>query len=534
MTGPNERRVLVVAPRGRDAALICDMLRRSDIDAEACPSVESACAAAKEGAGAMLMAEEALVNGALARLSEIIHSQPRWSDLPMVLLTSNGERIRGAGRMILEQSGARGNLLIVERPARALTLRSAVLAALSARERQYELRDFLEERTRNEERLRQTQKLESIGILAGGVAHDFNNLLTGVLGNASLALELIPPGSRLQPLLEDVMDATERAVHLTNQLLAYAGKGKFTIEAIDLTQQAREIAALMQTSIPKTVRLKLDLGEGLPPVKGDPAQIQQIIMNLVINAAEAVPEGRGGTVQVITRVEEVDERFLRGALRDETARPGCYVALEVRDDGCGMDEATMSRIFDPFFTTKFMGRGLGLAAVSGIVRGHKGALKIASVPGEGSVFTALFPAAVEAPAGESPRRELDSAALAGAGLILVVDDEEIVRRAASSGLRRFGYRVLVAEDGRSGVEVYRAKANEIDLVLLDMTMPVMGGEETYREIRGIRPDARVILSSGYNEKEAIRRFSAGALAGFLQKPYTAAELAAKVKAALKR
>jgi C4-dicarboxylate-specific signal transduction histidine kinase len=258
MIRPNERRVLVVAPRGRDASLICEMLRRSEIASHPCLNVELACAEVQDGAGAMLLAEEALVNGALAQLSAIIQSQPRWSDLPMVLLTSNGERIRGPGRAILEQSGARGNLLIVERPARALTLRSAIRAALNARERQYELRDFLEERARNEERLRQAQKLESIGILAGGIAHDFNNLLTGVLGNASLAVELLPDGSRIQPLLKDVMDATDRAVHLTKQLLAYAGKGKFTIEAIDLSQQTREIASLMQTSIPKTVSLKLD------------------------------------------------------------------------------------------------------------------------------------------------------------------------------------------------------------------------------------------------------------------------------------
>jgi CheY-like chemotaxis protein len=255
-------------------------------------------------------------------------------------------------------------------------------------------------------------------------------------------------------------------------------------------------------------------------------------MNLVINAAEAVPEGSPGTVQVITRQQYVDEQFLRGAFRDDTVGPGLYVVLEVSDDGEGMSEDTMTRIFDPFFTTKFMGRGLGLAAVSGIVRGHRGAMKMSSVPGEGSVFRVLFPAVPDPPPAESAHPYVDTAALSGAGLILVIDDEEIVRRTARASLQRFGYEVAVAEDGRKGVEVYRSMPEKIDVVVLDMTMPVMGGEQTFCELRRIRPNAKVILSSGYNEKEAVRRFSPDGLAGFLQKPYTAAELAAKVKSAL--
>ena len=521
----------MVAPTGRDAPLICDVLHRHGIECEPCASVQALHSRLPAGAGAIVLTEEALVEGALDRLMETVTAQPPWSDIALILMTSNGNRVQPAVRAALREKGAR-SVFLVERPVRLLALVSTVESALQSRKRQYELRDYLDERARNEQHLRQTQKLESVGLLAGGIAHDFNNLLTGILGNASLALEAAPPDSPARSMLQDVIDAGERAAHLTRQLLAYAGKGRFLIEVLDLSRHVREISSLVQSSIPHSVQLSLDLAGGLPGIEADPAQIQQVVMNLVINGAEAIPEGKSGTVLIMTRMQEVDENYIRTILPDADIVPGPYVALEVHDTGVGMDEATKARIFDPFFTTKFVGRGLGLAAVLGIVRGHKGALKIYSAPGRGSTFRVLFPAAGERVKAEEQVE--GEAPLTGSGTVLVVDDEELVRRAAKATLERFGYTVMVAEDGGRGIEAFRARADQIALVLLDMTMPVMSGEETLRGLRSVQPGVKVILSSGYNEAEAIRRFAGKGLAGFVQKPYTATRLAHAIRSVLSR
>lgn len=386
----------------------------------------------------------------------------------------------------------------------------------------------LTERKRLEQRLRESQKLESIGLLAGGVAHDFNNLLTGILGNASLALDELAPVDPVRPILENVILASERAAHLTRQLLAYSGKGRFIIQPINLSELVREIGSLLRLTIPKKVHLRLDLDDKLPPVEADSSQIQQLIMNLVLNGAEAIGDGIGAVV-VTTGVREVDETYTQSALRDDLA-PGKYVYLEVHDTGCGMDEQTKARIFDPFFTTKFTGRGLGLAAALGIVRGHKGDIKVYSTPGRGSTFKILLPAA--AGTYVQPEREVLRQELRGQGTVLIVDDEDIVLKTGKVALERYGYTVLTAANGLEALELFREASAEILLVLLDMTMPVMSGEETLAELARIRPDVRVVVSSGYNELEAVRRFSGGGVAAFIQKPYTSAQLAAKVKAVL--
>jgi PAS domain S-box-containing protein len=380
-----------------------------------------------------------------------------------------------------------------------------------------------------EEQLRHTKKLESLGVLAGGVAHDFNNLLTGILGNASLALETVAANNPVRGMLRDILSASEHASHLTRQLLAYAGKGRFVVEPVNLSALVREISHLIQTSIPKSVQLRLDLQEDLPAIEADGSQMQQLIMNLVINGAEAVGEGNVGTVLVATSVQDVDEQYLLTTIGHNNITQGRYVDLEVHDTGSGMDEATIQRIFDPFFTTKFMGRGLGLAAVQGIVRSHKGAMRVYSRVGQGSTFKVLLPA-IEQPKA-TPARDTDQV-LTGAGAILVVDDEQIVRRTAKAMLERYGYTVVLAENGQEAVSLFKMLADHVKLVLLDMTMPLMGGEETFRAMQTIRPDVKVILSSGYNEVEAIRRFTGKGLAGFIQKPYSARALAQKVKMVL--
>lgn len=387
------------------------------------------------------------------------------------------------------------------------------------------------ERQMVEEKLRHTQKLESLGVLAGGVAHDFNNLLTGILGNTSLALELMPTNHRSREMLQNSLIASERAADLTRQLLAYAGKGRFVTELIDLSQLVREISQLIQTSIPRTVQLRLDLAANLPSIEADASQIQQLIMNLVINGAEAINEAENGTVSVTTGVQEVDYAYIRSTLGPtEEIVPGTYVTLEVHDTGCGMDEATLSRMFDPFFTTKFLGRGLGLAAAQGIVRGHKGAMKVYSEPGKGSTFKVIFLTTGRQPVQAAQRPSAE--ALTGNATILVIDDEQVVRQTAKSMLERYGYTVLVAENGKEGVDLFRIVADKVALVILDMSMPVMSGEETLRNLKLINPQVPVILSSGFNEVEAIRRFTGKGLAGFIQKPYSMAELAKRVKLTL--
>jgi PAS domain S-box-containing protein len=378
-----------------------------------------------------------------------------------------------------------------------------------------------------DEALRRAQKLESLGVLAGGVAHDFNNLLTGIMGNASILAEELTPEDPHQELIREISRASERAAGLTRQLLAYSGKGRFVLENIDVSQQVREIRSLIHTSLPKTVNISLELDQNLPAIIADGGQIQQVIMNLVINAAEAIGPDRSGWVVLKTRVQDVDAMMSKTL---DDLPEGRYVDLEVHDNGCGMDEATKAKMFDPFFTTKFLGRGLGLAAVLGIVRGHNGAIKVYSTPNEGTTIKVLFPAEREKAPARGP--EIPEEELAGSGLVLFVDDEATVRQAARNGLLHYGYTVVAAADGQEAVELFRAMAGRVKVVILDLTMPVMGGEETLKHLRAFRPDVPVVLSSGYHMSEVVERFAGKGLAGFIQKPYTAAGLAEAVKKAL--
>jgi PAS domain S-box-containing protein len=387
----------------------------------------------------------------------------------------------------------------------------------------------ISERKRIEEQMRQTQKLESLGVLAGGIAHDFNNLLVGIIGNASLGIDQLSPNHPLRATFGEVLSASQRAADLTRQLLAYAGKGRFVINRVDMSVLIREITALVRSSIPPGVQLRLDLESRLPAVAADSAQMQQLIMNLVINAAESIGDNEG-TIIAATTVVNADAAYITTMLAGSRLEPGKYVAVEVQDSGCGMNEETISRIFDPFFTTKFMGRGLGLAAALGIVQGHKGAIKVYSTPGKGSTFKVLIPVA-EGGVSALPARDIHED-LSGDGLVLVIDDEEVVRRTVKSSLQRYGYNVLTAEDGQSGIDTFRELKERIRVVILDMTMPGLDGQETLRVLKTIDSGVRVLLSSGFNEVEAIRRFTGKGIAGFIQKPYTAVQLAEKVKRTL--
>ena len=379
-------------------------------------------------------------------------------------------------------------------------------------------------RKQAETALLQAAKLESLGVLAGGIAHDFNNLLTGILGSADFLLSQVPSGSHLQPAVQVIARASERASKLTRQMLAYSGRGQFVVESLDLSSQVRQILILLEASIPKHVNLSLELENGLPAIEADAGQLQQLVMNLILNAAEAIP----GTGEVTVKTGATRLPNPKTTLTGEVP-PGDYVCLEVLDTGTGMDEPTLSRIFDPFFTTKFTGRGLGLAAALGIVRGHNGGIDVQTAPGRGSHFTVLLPATSRRPVETPPPPPAVNPAKGGT--ILVIDDEPIVLQTARMALERRGYRVITAQNGRDGVEMFSALAGEISLVILDMTMPVMGGVEALCALHAADPNIRVLGSSGYSEQEALRQFGSG-LAAFLQKPYTVRQLFESVDAAL--
>jgi PAS domain S-box-containing protein len=429
-----------------------------------------------------------------------------------------------------------GELAHVHKDGRQIRCESRQLLLLDAEaniEGLLEINRDITDRKRIEEKLRERAKLESLGVLAGGIAHDFNNLLTGILGNAGLLMEDAPLGSATWSFAKGICESGERAAKLAHQMLAYSGRGRFVMESIDLSEQIRQHTALIQSSVPKNVEVVFDLADDLPPIEVDASQLQQLVLNLVVNGAEAMGEARG-RVTVATRTQVVDEAYRRTLLHDEHVKPGLYVVLEVSDTGSGMDEETQLRIFDPFFTTKFLGRGLGLAAVQGIVRGHKGAIKVDSRVGEGTTFRVFLPAGKDAAAARLPRMVEPRDTVPDTETILVIDDEEIVRSTAQTALRRLGYSVITAPDGAAGVVLFRAQSQSIRLVLLDLSMPGMSGEETMREIRKIRPDVSVVLSSGYNEADALRRFEGQHLSGFLQKPYSGRTLALRVREAIGR
>ena len=372
------------------------------------------------------------------------------------------------------------------------------------------VRDLTGQR-RLEEQFRESQKFETIGTLAAGVAHDFNNLLTSILGNASLVMDALSSANPFREKLEDVVRAGQRAAELTHQLLAYSGKGRHFMQKVELSSLVERVQTLIEATVPKKIHLEMRLSRGLPRIQADPNQVQQVVLNLVSNAAEAVGEG-SGAIAISTGVDA-----------------NGYVYLDVHDTGCGMDNLTKARIFDPFFTTKFTGRGLGLAAVAGIARSHKANIQVNSTPGKGSTFRISFPAEESA---EPARTEPESRRQPMAGAtVLVVDDEEMVRRIAQAALESRGYRVHVAADGRDAVNMARQYA-DIAVVLLDLTMPVLSGEEAIDEILAARPGVRVIVSTGYERRDAIARFGSKRVAAYLQKPYTSRQLADKVESVL--
>ncbi|MHB8056707.1 MAG: ATP-binding protein [Desulfuromonadaceae bacterium] len=392
-----------------------------------------------------------------------------------------------------------------------------------------ENRTLQEERLNLERQMLQTQKLESLGIMAGGIAHDFNNLLQAISGNMELASLKTAADSASHKYINRAMASAKRAALLTNLMLTYLGKGLIVKKALDLNNMVSENAELLGSATTSAIQMELSLAPDLPTILADEAQIQQVVMNLITNAAESI-EVQPGFIKLTTGVQRCDEACLSSSLLDERTVPGQYVFLEVSDNGCGMSKETLQRLFDPFFTTKFPGRGLGMSAVMGIIRTHNGALFVESEPGKGTTFRALFPAtkgglsatAAEpaAPPAPIPPSLPSAPADVTSGVALVVDDEKAVLRVCATMVKHCGFKVITACDGIDAVAKFRAHADEIDIVVMDLIMPNMDGLAAMREIRNIKPDARVIISSGFNEEELSERLANYTPCGLIQKPYS--------------
>ena len=460
---------------------------------------------------------------------------------PDVVLPAHAQLLGGANLVNYEHRLRRkdGTTIVVLNNSRPLTDDCGQVIGM-----QSTLIDITERKRLEEEKLalerqvQHAQKLESLGVLAGGIAHDFNNILAAVLGYADLAMADLGETHPALSSVRKIVAGATRAAELTRQMLAYSGKGKFVIEKLDVSALLDDMAHLLRTSIPRTITLNLDLKRSLPPVQGDVAQMQQVVMNLITNAADAIGEEHGA-ITLSSGTMECGETYLARNLAasspgDHRPPPGTYVYLEVHDTGCGMDGHTKARLFEPFFSTKFAGRGLGMAAVLGIVRGHQGAIMLDSEPGKGATFRVLFPISQRDDQDASKTRRVvpDVKTVARHGTILVVDDEEAVCSVAKSMLERQGFTVLVAGDGDEGLKIFRTHAAEVICVLLDLTMPRLSGEACFEALRHVRDDVKVIVMSGYTEEQASELFPEERPAGFLHKPFRQAVLNEKIEEVL--
>lgn len=414
-----------------------------------------------------------------------------------------------------DDSGERA-LLTVKFPIPASAKSESMIGGLSLDITEQESAE--RERRKIERQMQQSQKLESLGVLAGGIAHDFNNLLMGMLGHADLALNRIGDQATVRRHIDEVVASAQRAAELANQLLAYSGEGKFLLDVVDLSDVVEDLSGLLKVSIAKKAVLRVDLERNLPPVECDPTQIRQVLMNIIVNASDAL-ENKPGTITVETgKVTLAAEAFENTIIGGAALENGDYVFVRVADTGVGMDENTISRIFDPFFTTKFAGHGLGLAAALGIIRSHHGTITIDSSIGEGAVFTIYLPV-TDKTMRPCLRQDAVPENWKGRGTILLADDEETVREVATMMLETIGFDVVCVDNGREAVEVARREQDRFRAILLDLTMPEMGGVEAFHAIRQFNNSIPIVLSSGYNKEEDVAAASGVSKPLFLKKPY---------------
>ena len=380
----------------------------------------------------------------------------------------------------------------------------------------------ISERKRAEEALQRTQRLESLGMLSGGLAHEFNNILVSILGNAELAQLELPTTSPVCEMLNEIGTAVHRAAELTDEMLAFSGKAKVDIKPLDVTAEVQSAKQSLEAICPANLTIQYDLSAHLPRVLGDPSRIKQALLGLVSNGAEAM-EGEQGAISVSAGLIDLDGSELRKGYWTDELPNGQYVFLRVADTGVGMDRDTMAKAFDPFFSTKFAGRGLGLAAVLGIVRSFGGAIQMISEPNKGSAVTLAF-RRIESVQKRPARSAKDFSDWRGSGEILVVDDERSIRSITKKVLRQWGFTVLTADDGDEGVELFRNHSSKLKAVLLDFMMPKMNGEAAFAEMRAIDPHVPIILLSGYAERDADGGSPFEGPDAFIHKPFELTEL----------
>ncbi len=437
-------------------------------------------------------------------------TDPRWSQLRKLALEFRIEACWSVP-ILSRENGVLGSFAISHaEPREPTAFHRKVLKAASW------LAGIAVERDLSEKAVQQAQKLESLGVLTGGIAHDFNNLLVGILGNAHLALSEVDPSTSTFSLIGRIQEAGERAADLIDQLLAYAGKGEARVEAVDLRSIMKELTELLRSSVSRDVVLEFDSSDECLWVDADATQIRQLGMNLVTNAADSI--AGGGRVSVRTGAMTADQIYLRRCYVGSTLCPGDYNFVEVRDTGCGMDACTIERIFDPFFTTKEGGHGLGLSATLGIVKAHGGALWIDSKPGMGTTFRVLFPR--ERGTRADSRRRQSDVERSDTATVLVVDDEELVIAVTERVLAHDGYRVLTERSGAGAIARARDLGDELDAVVLDVSMPGMNGEETFRALRDLRDDLPVVFCSGHGTVEGRALVRGRRQTTFVAKPFS--------------
>jgi len=523
---PRDDTILIFAPTGRDPELLAEMLSRLQLTARPLASIGDLCSELESGAGMVILAEEALTTDSVQRLLETMEAQPSWSDVPVLLLTT-AAAIARSSQPVLEGLRQHTNVTLLERPVHPLTLISAVQSALRARRRQYDVRDYLADRQRSEERVRQAQKMDAVGKLAGGVAHEVNNMMTAVIGFAEYALKELPSDHVVRPDIEEVIKAGTRAAAVTQQLLAFSRRQPHQPSLLSLQQVIPELGKLLARLLGAEHELRIDVPADLPSVLADRNQLEQVLVNLALNARDAM--NPGGRLTIEGSAVSIDEGTATTPVVE--IRPGRYVRTRVTDSGHGMSAEAREHAFEPFYTTKPLGQGtgLGLSTVYGIIKQSGGYVWIDSRPGQGTTVTVDLPAVSE-PVATRPERT--SSPIHGRETVLVVEDEPLVRRLARRALEEHGYTVLEASDGREALAKLANPEQSIGLVLSDLVMPRMSGRELGQEISRRFPGVPVLFMSGYTGEDVRRRGLLEGSAPFVQKPFTPEGLARRVRTLL--
>jgi signal transduction histidine kinase/ActR/RegA family two-component response regulator len=518
--------VVVHTPTGRDAALVAELLQAHGHVVDRTKSGAELALRLCEPVGAVVLAEEALLPETTRALHQHLQTQPSWSDLPLVVLTSPARAPRPTA-IALDELRAAGNVTLLERPVQPVTLLSAVRAALRARARQFQVQQYLAERIRAEEQVRRRQRIEAVGKLAGGVAHEVNNMMTAVLGFSDMALRRLAADHPAATDIREVVKAGSRTARITQQLLAFTRQQINQPESLSVSAVLHDLVHLLQQSLGAEYDLRLQAPEDVPMVRADRTQLEQVIINLVLNARDATPSG--GTISIVVEAVALDGTY--AARHEDVAfRPGTYVMLAVSDTGEGMDRETMDRAFEPFYTTKPVGQGtgLGLSTVYGIVKQAEGYVWLYSEPGHGTTVKLYLPTAGVAAAGDGRGARTPAG---GQERVLVIEDEDLVREVTRRSLEEYGYQVIEAANGQAAVELL-GREGPVDLILCDVVMPGLAGPALAAALARAAPGAHMLYMSGYTGLDIELRRLAQPSAPFIQKPFRAEDLAAKVRALL--